>query len=146
MTKRKACIFDVDGTLALHDGIRNPYDTAKCLDDKPNGPVIELLSLYCAAGYRIIICSGREDRFMDLTCDWLKEHVGLLAPGYSYDIHMRKTGDTRPDNAIKEEIYNAHIKDKYDVRAVVDDRLRVCRIWHKLGLPLFRVGDPEANF
>jgi len=28
----------------------------------------------------------------------------------------------------------------------VDDRLRVCKFIHEAGLPLFRVGDPEANF
>lgn len=28
----------------------------------------------------------------------------------------------------------------------LDDRLRVCRMWHSLGLPVFRVGDPDADF
>lgn len=144
--KRKASVFDMDGTCSLHTGIRNPYDTAKCLDDLPNEPVLDLLRLFQDAEYRIIICSGREDKFMDLTCDWLAEHAGLKSPGFDYEIYMRKTGDLRPDDVIKNEIYESHIKDKYDVRAVVDDRLRVCKLWHRLGLPLFRVGDPEATF
>ncbi len=59
---------------------------------------------------------------------------------------MRKGDDTRPDAAVKEELYSQHIKGKYNVVAVFDDRLQVCRLWHKLGLPLFRVGDPDADF
>jgi len=43
-------------------------------------------------------------------------------------------------------LYEKCIKGKFNVNAVFDDRLQVCRMWHELGLPLFRVGDPDADF
>lgn len=64
-----------------------------------------------------------------------------------YDhLHMRQTDDKRSDYIIKHEIYNEHIRDKYNILAAFDDRLQVCRLWYELGLPLFRVGDPDADF
>jgi hypothetical protein len=59
---------------------------------------------------------------------------------------MRHNGDYRKDVVVKEEMYNDHIKGKYNVTVVIDDRLQVCRMWHRLGLPLLRVGDPDADF
>lgn len=32
------------------------------------------------------------------------------------------------------------------VDGVFDDRARVCRMWYAKGIPLFRVGDPDAEF
>jgi hypothetical protein len=59
---------------------------------------------------------------------------------------MRKTGDKRQDAIVKQEIYDTKIKGKYNILAVFDDRPQVCRMWHQNGLPLFKVGDPDADF
>ena len=140
MPKIKAVIVDVDGTVAKITR-RNPHDTAKCGQDEPIAHVIELVRLFSYNGYRVLFCSGREASFRDLTDRWLKEHVSV-----PFDLFMRPAGDKRKDSVVKEEIYVSHIKDMYSVRAVIDDRLQVCQLWHKLGLPLFRVGDPDAVF
>ena len=52
---------------------------------------------------------------------------------------MRNTADTRKDSIIKKEIYDAHIKDKYYIELVLDDRDQVVRLWRSLGLPTFQV-------
>ena len=63
-----------------------------------------------------------------------------------WEIHMRKAGDNRKDAIIKKELFDEHIRDKYYVDYIVDDRLQVCRLWYSLGLTILRVGDPDANF
>jgi hypothetical protein len=85
--------------------------------------------------------SGRDAICKPETEQWLKDN------NVFYDeLHMRKENDMRKDYIIKKELYEAVIKDKYNVVAVFDDRLQVCKLWYELGLPLFRVGDPESNF
>jgi len=131
-----ALIADIDGTLALLNG-RNPYDASTCLDDLPNDPVIDIVKKYGI----VVYVSGREDKYRDQTAAWLSKH-GLPAG----ELFMRKTGDMRKDSIVKWEIFEEHIRDTYKVLCVLDDRLSVCRMWYSLGLPLLRVGDPDADF
>lgn len=133
-------ICDLDGTLALHNG-RSPYDAAKCETDLLNEPVAAMLRANMHYGHEVIFLSGREDIYREQTQRWLDKHgfggIRLL---------MRPAGDKRNDAIVKQELYEAHIKGRYNVLAVIDDRARVCRMWHSLGLPLYRVGDPDAEF
>lgn len=140
-TLPKAWIFDMDGTLALFDGIRGPYEFDKVGLDAPHEHVVRLAHMVQDAGYEILITSAREDFCMDDTKEWLDRH------GVKYSrMFMRTTGDKRADNIVKNELFNANIRNDYHICGVVDDRLSVCRLWFDLGLPLFRVGDPEIVF
>lgn len=145
-------ICDLDGTLALMCD-RSPYDEAKADQDYLNEPVWNVIwsmrhsfSRKSSASPKrnpyLILMSGRDEgRGRQATKTWLKKH------DIDYDfLYMRRENDQRSDDIVKEELYNEFIKDKYNVVAVFDDRLRVCRVWNKLGLPLFRVGDPDADF
>jgi predicted kinase len=130
---RKAIIVDMDGTLALING-RSPYDTTKVSTDKCNEDLAYLieswsLSFFDPMGCAVIILSGREDKAMDDTKKWLEDN-GI----YFTHIFMRKSGDFRPDEVIKKEIYEAEIKDKFYVNAVFDDRNKVVKMWRDLGL------------
>lgn len=136
----KAIICDLDGSIA-EISHRSPYDTAKCFADMPVSSVVDIVKMFHRDGHKIIFCSGREDTWYELTKDWLDTHVGI-----EYELFMRPSGNFTKDALIKETIFNEHIRDKYNVRAVIDDRLQVCQLWYQLGLPLFRVGDPDANF
>lgn len=139
-TLPKAIMVDLDGSIA-NIAHRSPYNTAECFNDAPVSHVVEMVKLFYNNDYKIIFCSGREDKFEDLTCKWLDKHVGI-----KYDLFMRPTGNFDKDSVIKENIYNEKIKSKYYVRAVIDDRLSVCQLWHRLSLPIFRVGNPDATF
>jgi hypothetical protein len=57
---------------------------------------------------------------------------------------MRKTGDKRKYSIVKKEIFNEHIKGKYCVDFVLDDRNQVVEMWRKLGLVCLQVA--EGNF
>jgi hypothetical protein len=97
--------------------------------------------MFDARGVKIIFCSGREDKYYDLSSEWLDKHVGV-----NYSLYMRPSGNIEKDSIIKKNIFDTHIKDKYFIEAIIDDRLQVCQLWHELNLPLFRVGPPDASF
>lgn len=141
-----SCIIcDIDGTIAKM-GKRSPYDWGKVGIDTPIQKTINIVKgLYNSQHEtKLFFFSGRDSICREETIKWIEKHVGIS----SQDIRlmMRPEKDQRPDTEIKLEIYNNEIKDKYNVIAIFDDRLSVCRQWHNLGLPLFRVGDPESNF
>lgn len=134
-----AVICDIDGTLA-HMVNRGPYDTSKYLDDEvvdvvrwafgrltPDDPTV------CR-----IIMSGRSDEFRADTEQWLAEHSITYAK-----LLMRPAGDVRKDSIVKRELYEQHVKGKYNVRLVLDDRNQVVDMWRDLGLTCFQVAPGD---
>lgn len=131
-------ICDLDGTAALLNG-RNPYDASTCDEDLPNRPVIETLVAMQNTGYHVLFVSGREDKYKEQTLKFLTTHFGD-----EFELFMRKTGDQRADQIIKKEIYDEHIRNKYNVLFVLDDRPKVVRMWrHDIGLTVFQLNDIE---
>lgn len=129
-----AIIVDMDGTLALMNG-RNPFDFMACGKDLINQPLKELLLNWLKPNTNhIIIVSGREDKAMEVTKKWLHDN-GIL---FSY-IFMRKSSDYRPDEIIKQEIFENEIKDKFYIEGVFDDRDKVVKMWRDLGLLCLQV-------
>ena len=47
---------------------------------------------------------------------------------------MRKQGDYRPDEIIKEELFKQNIEENYYCLAIFDDRDRVIKKWREMGL------------
>ena len=130
----KAIICDLDGTLALMNG-RNPFDASRCDEDLLNNPVANVLINYKRLGYKIILLSGREDKFTAPTLRFLENN------NIEFDVLlMRKTADNRKDSIIKKEIFDADIRDKYQIEFVLDDRNQVVDMWrNELKLPCFQV-------
>ena len=133
---------DLDGTLALLNG-RNPYDASKCEDDLINVPVRDILVSQRESFYRsTVFLSGREDKYRTQTKRFIRKHLtGWEEP--LYELHMRKSGDFRPDTVVKHEMFMDHIYNKYRVAFVIDDRPSVCRMWRDLGLTVLQVNDEE---
>lgn len=136
---RSVYIVDIDGTLAHMTG-RSPYEWERVGEDAVAEGVRHVVNHLFGHHY-IIVMSGRDEKCRDITYKWLNDN-GI----YFDDLIMRPANDTRADNLVKYELFNEHIRDHYKVLGVIDDRLQVCRMWHKLGLTLFRVGDPDADF
>ena len=151
MTKEKAIIVDVDGTLADMRGVRGPFEWDKVHLDRPHQDVIELVrdlaSVEIYAGeydengdevidtkYKIIITTGRDGVCEEATKQWLRDHKVPY-----FDFYIRKAGDFRKDNIIKSEIYMDHIRPNYDVKYVIDDRDQVVEMWRSLGLRVLQV-------
>jgi FMN phosphatase YigB (HAD superfamily) len=136
-TKKKAIICDLDGTLANIDH-RSHYDGTKIMDDVLNDPVANVVEVYAhqqILPVSLLLLSGREDKYRNITERWLTKHDIT-----HYDaLYMRKSGDMRKDWRVKREIYEQHIRDKYDIIFVLDDRDQVVKMWREIGLTCFQV-------
>jgi hypothetical protein len=139
-----ACISDLDGTLAIK-GDRNIYDDEKAYLDTVNPVALNVLK-NVPEDFTIIFCTGRMDKSRTVTEDWIKKNVLPHLKTKSWKLLMRKTDDVRHDEIVKEEIYHNEIEGKFNIHSILDDRPTVCRMWYKLGLPLLKVGDPDADF
>lgn len=141
-------ICDIDGSIADCTGIRSPYDGHLLHLDRPIEATRRILDYIDSSNpewfeeVHIIYVSGREDKWMEATSLWINNN-GFPLPEL---IYMRKTGDTRKDTIVKKEIYENHIKGKYNVLGVIDDRLSVTRAYHELGLFVFNVNQELKYF
>lgn len=137
----KAVMFDIDGTLAHMNG-RGPFEWDKVGSDTLDGHVATLVDAYRENGFKIIILSGRDGVCKESTIKWLTENEVW------YDeFFMREAGDCRKDTIIKEEIFWRDVAPKYNVRAVVDDRPCVVRMWQELNIPkVIAVGNQSIEF
>lgn len=133
-----AIIVDTDGTLANHEGIRSPYDTGRYHLDTVHEGVRDVVS-WLSEIHHVIGVSGRDEKFSDVTSQWWKNVAHIQWD----ELHFRPEGDRRSDDAIKAEIYEKHIRGKYNVVGVFDDRGRVLRMWRAKGLTTFAVGDTD---
>lgn len=134
-----AVVVDIDGTLALHNG-RSPYDLHLCGNDLPNPPVVMAVEHARAGGARIIFCSGREDSARADTEEWLEIHVARTD---DEPLFMRAADDKRRDSIVKRELFDAHIRDRYEVAYVLDDRNQVVAMWRSLGLTVLQVAEGD---
>jgi predicted kinase len=132
-------LVDIDGTLAIKSA-RHPFDWDRVDEDTLNSSVAKTIAKL-GRDAQIILLSGRSSVCFELTVSWLKQHK------IDYkDLFMRPANDQRPDEILKSELYYVHIRDRYNVIGVVDDRPKVCRMWRNLGLSVFQVGNPDYEF
>lgn len=137
---RRAILCDIDGTIALR-GNRAPHDHDSSMEDAPNWPIIRLVdSLYAGKDVTLLLMSGRQEKYRPVTEYWLGAH-GIFK--YRSALIMRKTGDNRPDEIVKEELWSLHVKPDFDVRYVFDDRNKVVAMWRRLGLTCLQVAEGD---
>lgn len=135
----KAIIVDIDGTVADCTGVRNPYDETKYHLDNPKADVISLIQdLHYRTGYKVIFVSGRHMQYVNETETWLYQHVKVPIEG----LFMRYERGTE-DSVIKASLFNNHIRGKYNVVAVFDDRNRVVQMWRSMGLLVCQVAEGD---
>jgi hypothetical protein len=137
-----AIICDLDGTLANLDG-RNPYDASTCENDSVVWPVRDLLWFWHKMSHhKIIFVSGSPARFRPYREKWLACNF----PWLKYELYTRLDEDNRPDYILKKELYENYIKNKYNIKFVVDDRPQVVRMWRSEGLFVFDVNQTGREF
>jgi predicted kinase len=142
----KAVIFDIDGTLAHGLDHRSMYDYTKVFGDKPHLDVIEIARGYFHSGVKVIFLSGREatEQCLRDTRLWLIEHMKNFSVGSNrMPLFMRAEGDSRADLAVKYELFDLYIRDKYDVIGVYDDRTQVVDLWRRIGLRCYQVAEGD---
>ncbi len=142
----KCYIFDLDGTLAddshrwYHVQVNGDWEAyyAAASADKPIDHVIEVAKALRAAGFSIVIVTGRSESIRRETEVWLAEH-GIL---YS-ELIMRKKTDRRTNSALKIEALNDLRLRGYWPLMVFEDLPAAVTAWRAAGVPCAQVADPE---
>jgi predicted kinase len=144
---KKACLVDIDGTLAHNNGKRGFFDWKSVGRDDPDNAVIEVVNRIALSDscmlddMYVILMSGRDEVCRKETEDWLREHEV-----YYDELFMRPEGDMRKDSLIKAELFDTHVRDNWDVQFVIDDRWQVIRdCWMPMGLKVFNVSGADRG-
>jgi hypothetical protein len=136
-----AILCDIDGTLALL-GNRNRFDPTTG-DDKLNEPIAKILLAFKNQKrnpVELILITGREEKYREFTIAWLQKH-GIT---HYKKLYMRKNKDFRKDFVIKKELFEKHLKSKYAIMFVLEDRDQVVTMWRQEGLTCLQVAP--GNF
>jgi hypothetical protein len=134
-----AVIVDIDGTIAKMSG-RSPYDWKRVGEDAPVEDVLSIVNALEGSGYKILFTSGRDGSCRAETEAWIEKHHHVYG---NWSLLMREAGDNRPDWIVKAEIFDREIRNKYNVRCVLDDRKQVVDMWRKLGLTVAQVAEGD---
>jgi predicted secreted acid phosphatase len=138
-------IFDIDGTLAdvsarIHHLRKKPKNWERFFkgmaQDKAIHSMVRLCNTLHAAGFRIILCSGRSEEHRKVTEEWMSSQ------GVRYhELRLRKDGDRRSDVIAKREMLDGI--DRRKVLFVVEDRSRVVEMWRSEGLVCLQCAPGE---
>lgn len=137
MQKPLAILCDIDGTLALL-GNRDPFDLSHALDDMLNHPIAHILEVYekqTLYNVSLFLITGRHEKYRQQTEQWLRKHSII----HYEALYMRANDDFRKDFIAKKEIYETHIKQKYNVLFVLEDRDQAVKMWREIGLTCLQV-------
>lgn len=139
-------ICDIDGTIADIEHRRH-YVRGEVKDwkgffsemdkDTVREDVYTILKKKEEEGNKIIFVSARPEDYKDVTTKWLLDNVPLKS---ELMLFMRRSGDTRDDTIVKEQIYNSYLK-SMNISLVIDDRPKVIRMWESLSLNVLDVGS-----
>ena len=135
-----AILVDIDGTLA-HMTNRGPYDTSKYADDDFDDTIaniVEQVAHHHGQYCKIIVMSGRDAKFRDVTAQWMEDFDFIPD-----EFYMRADGDLRNDAIVKNELFETWIAGRYNVDFVLDDRNRVVEMWRAKGLKCLQVADGD---
>jgi hypothetical protein len=134
---QRAIICDLDGTLSLYDRSTGQHYDRDYENDEIN-PAVQYVLEHKDANTEIVFISGRKETFRKVTKEWLDRY------GFGgHPLFMRKTTDNRKDVILKKELCKAHIRDKYEVIFVLDDRNQSVDLWRSLGLTCFQVAPGD---
>lgn len=130
-------LVDIDGTVAILAG-RSPYDERQVGGDALNQPIADILFDLVRAGHQLIFMTGRTDGCAADTRAWLERN------GFEFiAVFHRAAGDGRADAQVKYELFNTHIRGRYNIKAVFDDRQQVVDMWRAIGLPVLQVAPGD---
>lgn len=139
--KPRAFMYDLDGTVYHMNDKRGPYDHNVDVDD-PDREIQNIVFALWSHGLTAIAMSGRKTATRETTIKCLERDAVPFNR-----LFMRADGDDRPDNIIKAELFDTHVRDNFDVQFVIDDRAQVVRMWKQMGLKVLNVsGIDDGEF
>ena len=152
----KLWVFDIDNTLAnVHhrwDHLRNgkkEWDEffSKQHLDEPYQPVLDVLHALAndRLGDEIIVVTGRDERFREVSLEWLNRHVEWFA---NENLFMRPGGNREDDDVLKVKIIKTWLQrhPNYTVGAIFDDRHRIIDAFRAEGWYTFECNQERLEY
>lgn len=137
-------IVDLDGTLCDNTHRRHlvpPKELAEttkawvlfnkaCIDDKPIGPMVELLTKLSSSvyWYEVIFVTGRGEQARSETEAWLRKNISWFCHN-DYELIMRPVDENRSPAEFKHDTFKSLGLGKNDI--VLDDDPRIIKMVHK---------------
>lgn len=155
LKKRKAWIFDVDGTLAnvdsilyhivkQHDRPEFKKNFAQFHKDSVNCPprpeVVDMVWEAIDNNKDIIVVTARREEWRAHTAYWLKQKANVPHDA----LFMRDNHDYRPDYDVKKDILD-HIRLFWNVEHAIDDNPKIIKLWEENGIPTTKIGTWDGN-
>ena len=151
----KVWVFDIDNTLAnvYHRwehlrGEMKDWDTFFALQhkDEPFDAVVDVLHALIDADYRIIVVTGRDERFRDVTMEWLRKHLD-----YNFlneDLYMRPGDNREDDDTLKVKIIKNWLQrhPNYKVGGIFEDRHRIIDAFRNEGWYTFECNQERLEY
>lgn len=119
--------------LVVVEGITDP-------DDEPVDAAVAVVRALAEAGHRVIACSPRPEEDRAVVASWLARHVAVAVEA----LLLRPARDRRADGTALLALFDAHVRDRYTVTAVVEGRPRAARVWAGVGLAVVGVAPGEG--
>jgi FMN phosphatase YigB (HAD superfamily) len=152
----KVWIFDIDNTLAnvdhrwhhLRDG-KKEWDAffSKQHLDEPYQAVLDVLHALAndRLGDEIIVVTGRDERFREVSLEWLNRHVEWFS---SENLYMRPAGNREDDDVLKVKIVKNWLArhPAYTVGAIFDDRHRIIDAFRAEGWYTFECNQERLEY
>jgi predicted kinase len=145
----KRFLVDLDGTLAIHTSGRNAYEWDRVEEDTVNEVVKAMMEgiMNMTGRPMPIFMSGRDSICREGTVNWLESNTNLSRDWINENLYMRVEEDMRPDTIVKEELIKHNQLDKkYNIICALDDRKKVIRHYHLLGIYVIDCGIPMDEF
>ena len=139
-------IFDIDDTLSnsnhrahwiSKDNPNKNWGTyySLLIEDSPIDAVVEILQCLYEEGHRIILCTGRPEKYRNLTVQWLEKYK---IP--ANDLFMRQISESELPNAQAKQIMFERIKTAgYSPVAVFEDNPLSVEMWKNCGLTVLQI-------
>lgn len=130
---KPAIIVDVDATLCYNTTGRPFFGEGAAKGMLTDQPILGTCTLVRNMYQKctVIIVTGREGtpEIMEATKRWLAKN------DINHDLaYFRPSGSYKPGEECKKEIYEKHIKGKYNILFVLEDNNRCVEMWREQGL------------
>ena len=133
-----AILVDLDGTLCIK-GDRDIYDASLCHLDTLDETVNTIVELMWADDCDVIFMSGRGEEHRVQTEQWLHDNGWMKHLNGVHGPFMRPEGDRRPDFKVKADLFEEHVRGRFNIKFALDDRDQIVDLWRGMGIKTLQV-------
>lgn len=152
--KPKVALFDLDDVLfhtnpifarAERMGLSGD-DLWQCFHQEVhkcpvNGWCRDLILALKFSGITPVFITARSEEIKNTTRMSIVECLDTV----NFGLYMRKLGDKRPSDLVKEEILHDKVLPRYAVLFALDDDIKNCEMYVKYGIPVLHVMNAEGK-